>query len=100
MAGSNGNKANLSPAEAEAGLSLATKNEVCAAKPDAGVAGSKMFSDPTFCWSQNFFAKLSLAPASAGLRLALFPFDPATHPPTGIVVSSQQKQLKQLKLTV
>ena len=27
-------------------------------------------------------AKLSPAPASAGLRLALFPFDPATHPPT------------------
>ena len=27
-------------------------------------------------------AKLSPAPASAGLRLALFPFDPATHQPT------------------
>ena len=30
-------------------------------------------------------AKLSPAPASAGLRFALFPFDPPTHP-TGIVV--------------
>ena len=30
----------------------------------------------------SYIAKLSLAPASAGLRLALFPFDPATHPST------------------
>ena len=28
------------------------------------------------------FAKLSPVPALAGLRLALFPFDPPTHPPT------------------
>ena len=27
-------------------------------------------------------AKLRLAQALAGLRLTLFPFDPATHPPT------------------
>ena len=31
---------------------------------------------------EKHIAKLSPAPASAGLRLALFPFDPATHPPT------------------
>ena len=45
-------------------------------------------------------AKLRLAPALAGLRLALFPFVTASHPPTGIGFSSQQKQLKQPKLTV
>ena len=45
------------------------------------------------------FAKLS--PASAGLRLALFPFDPPTHPPNhppGIVVETQGRQLTQLQL--
>ena len=32
--------------------------------------------------SYLLIAKLSLGPASAGLRLALFPFDPASQPPT------------------
>ena len=57
--------------------------------------------------SQDAFlaiAKLRLAPTLAGLRLALFPFDPASHPATNppirTVVSSQQKQLQQPKLTV